>query len=104
VTNDYDNSSLDLCTGGSITITWTLVDLCQTQTATATFTLTPPPSISVAAPASITLSTCDFTNAASDAVQAQADLDARLAQWISDGNAALNRHRRVRSRCDKRLR
>ncbi|OEK08391.1 hypothetical protein A8C32_02770 [Flavivirga aquatica] len=42
VGNNFTNQSIDFCTGGSITITWDIVDLCETTNRTATYTFTKP--------------------------------------------------------------
>src|SRR5690606_40079712 len=40
VTNDFNGQSIDLCEGGALTITWNIVDACETTSTTATYTLT----------------------------------------------------------------
>ncbi|PLB18232.1 MAG: TPR repeat containing exported protein [Flavobacteriaceae bacterium FS1-H7996/R] len=42
VTNDFASQSIDFCTGGSLTITWQVQDLCGISTSTATYTYTKP--------------------------------------------------------------
>ncbi|MEL0456230.1 gliding motility-associated C-terminal domain-containing protein, partial [Flavobacteriaceae bacterium SZ-1-7] len=42
VSNDFTNQTIDFCTGGSITVTWTVTDLCDTINVSATYTFTQP--------------------------------------------------------------
>ena len=44
VDDDFDPAQdiIDLCTGGAVTVTWTITDLCFSTTVSATYTVTPP--------------------------------------------------------------
>src|SRR5690606_18228884 len=63
-----------LCTGGTVTVTFTATDLCETPTATATFTVTPPTPVEITAPTATTVNACDYAD--------QAALDAAFATWL----------------------
>ena len=89
MTNDYLAQSIDICTGGSVTITWTATDLCSTDDITATYTVTPPADVAITGPADETVLTCDFDNATHDQVQAQADLDQAIADWVAAQTASV---------------
>ena len=88
VTNDFNPAAntLDYCTDGTVTITWTITDLCETQTAAATYTYT--------APEALTFQTriIDDSNAASLTLlllaEAQALLNADLAAWVAANQTA----------------
>ena len=71
------HNSFDYCTGGTVTITWTIEDLCDTQTVTADYIVTPPPALTFTSPADETHDACEFD--AADLAAAQALLDADLA-------------------------
>ena len=88
VTSDFVAQTIDYCIGGSITITWTVEDMCESTDVSATYTLTAPTALSFTGPTDVTVAACTFDNAADDLVQAQADLDADIAQWVSDNQAA----------------
>ncbi|WP_406683657.1 gliding motility-associated C-terminal domain-containing protein [Seonamhaeicola sp. MEBiC1930] len=83
VTNDYAGQTLTFCASGSITITWTITDLCETiNNITATYTFTQPDGISFTNPSNKTVDTCDFDN--DDPATAQTNLDADIATWVTD--------------------
>ena len=111
VTNNFVAQSIDYCTGGTITITWTIVitsysihytklydgtititwtieDLCETQTVTADFSVTPPPALTWTDPLPETHDACEFD--AADLTSAQAALDQAIADWVNtnQGNFA----------------
>ena len=88
VTSDFVAQSIDYCTGGSITITWTVADMCESTDVSATYTLTPPAPLSWTDPIDATIDACTFDNLADNLVQAQADLDADIASWVATNQAA----------------
>ncbi len=87
VTNDFINQLIDYCEGGSITITWTIEDLCETITETATYTLNPPPPIIWISPVDLTIDACDLYDGDPDITQA--NIDAGIAQWVKDNQDAI---------------
>ena len=36
LSNDWNNTYIDFCAGGAVTVTWTVADICDTQTTSAT--------------------------------------------------------------------
>ena len=50
VTSDFTNQSINLCAGGTVTITWTITDKCQTATVDAIYTVTPAPPVQLTCP------------------------------------------------------
>ncbi|MFI0431496.1 hypothetical protein, partial [Mariniflexile sp. HMF6888] len=74
VTNDFESQSIDMCTGGSLTINWTIKDNCTESTVAATYTLTKPAGINHYFPDPVTVSACDFEN--------QEDFDTKFAEWV----------------------
>ncbi|MBU3823000.1 gliding motility-associated C-terminal domain-containing protein, partial [Flavobacteriaceae bacterium XHP0103] len=88
VTNDFSNQSIDFCTGGSITITWTIEDICETKTPSATYTLTQPEPVAYTAPSDDSADACEFDNA--DPIAAQAALDADIAAWVDAQTDIIN--------------
>ncbi len=80
VTNDFTNQSIDFCTGGNISITWTITDLCETLTRSATYTFMQPERIDFTSPIGKTVETCDFDN--DDLTVAQSNLDADIVAWV----------------------
>ncbi|WP_158293264.1 hypothetical protein, partial [Allotamlana fucoidanivorans] len=68
------------CTGGTVTITWTIDDICETFTPQATYTLTQPQVVSYTSPSDDTADACEFDNA--DPTAAQNALDADIAAWV----------------------
>src|SRR6478672_2878129 len=72
LTNDAAAASA-LCTGGSVTVTFTAKDLCQNPTATATFTVNKPADVVITKPADTTVNACDYPD--------QAALDAAIKAW-----------------------
>jgi len=75
VTHDYVAQSIVLCDGGSITITWSITDLCHSSTETATFTLTKPALVTYDAPTGTSTLSCDYAD--------QTALDAAIAAWVN---------------------
>jgi hypothetical protein len=65
-----------LCSGGTVTVTWTVDDLCENPTFEASFTLTPPPAVTFTQPGNLTVDACDFAD--------QAAVDARFNTWLSE--------------------
>ncbi|WP_396600968.1 gliding motility-associated C-terminal domain-containing protein [Algibacter sp. R77976] len=82
VSNDYTNQSIDLCTGGSITINWTIDDICETFTPNATYTVTPPEAITFIAPVDDSSNTCDYTD--------QNALDTAFNNWVAAQTSAFS--------------
>ncbi|MFY0714189.1 gliding motility-associated C-terminal domain-containing protein, partial [Seonamhaeicola sp. NFXS20] len=83
ITNDYAGQTLTFCSSGSVTVTWTITDKCETiNNITATYTFTQPDSISFTNPSNKTVDTCDFDN--DDPAIAQTDLDANIANWVTE--------------------
>ena len=65
-----------LCVGGSITVTWSITDLCETVTPLeATFTLTLGDAVEVSCPADVDQASCFYGD--------QATLDQAFADWIA---------------------
>ena len=84
VTNDFTTQSIDICTGGSVTITWTVTDLCQTSTAQAIYTVTPPPALTFIPPAPVTVAACTFdTTEPANLPAAQLALNLAIADWVT---------------------
>ncbi|MFI0431497.1 hypothetical protein, partial [Mariniflexile sp. HMF6888] len=82
VTNDYTNQSITFCNSGSIAITWTITDLCETiNSITATYTFTQPEGIAFTDPSSKVADACDFDN--DSPALAQTNLNADIAAWVS---------------------
>ncbi|MEL0457627.1 hypothetical protein WJN01_15430, partial [Flavobacteriaceae bacterium SZ-1-7] len=81
ITNDFVDQSISFCATGSITITWTVEDLCETTNPTATYTFTQPDGINFNNPSAKDVNSCDFDN--DNPVVAQNDLDADIAAWVS---------------------
>src|SRR5690606_26282273 len=89
VTNDFNGQSIDLCEGGALTITWNIVDACETTSTTATYTLTEPLGfVHSLEPANKTVDACDFDNA--DLITAQAALDSDIAAWVDAQTFAIS--------------
>src|SRR5690606_3506269 len=72
VTNNFTDQSIVFCSSDSITITWTIEDICGTTTVDATYTFTQPEGISFTDPSNDTAEACEFVN--SDPAVAQAAL------------------------------
>ena len=90
VVHDYSNQSVDICTGGSITITWTVEDICETTSFTATFSVDPPNPLSVNSPMDTTITSSSFINLTPG--EAQDSLNQIFEQWIAwiDDNLVLD--------------
>ncbi|MDD7885669.1 gliding motility-associated C-terminal domain-containing protein [Flavivirga sp. 57AJ16] len=88
VSHDFTNQSIDLCSGGSLTVTWTIDDICETLTPTATYTLTAPTEISFTNPVDDASDACEFGS--TDAIAAQANLDTDIATWVTNQTTAIN--------------
>ncbi|WP_165361004.1 hypothetical protein, partial [Candidatus Chloroploca sp. Khr17] len=63
-----------LCTGGEVSVTYEIADLCTTAGITRTFTLTAPVAVAVAGPENADLNSCAYAD--------QAALDAAFTAWI----------------------
>ncbi|MEL0456231.1 hypothetical protein WJN01_08340, partial [Flavobacteriaceae bacterium SZ-1-7] len=81
ITNDFVGQSISFCATGSITITWTVQDLCETTNPTATYAFTQPDGINFNNPSDKDVNSCDFDN--DNPVVAQNDLDADIVAWVS---------------------
>ena len=83
--NDWDGSYPDIC-GGTITITWTVEDLCETTTITASYEVTPPPAIVLPTVPSEVVNACDFgyDGTTTDSTSAVAALQAAVDAWIAN--------------------
>jgi len=62
-----------LCDGGTVTISFTVVDLCQTVSVSKTFTVVKPSPLAITSPANLSASSCNYAN--------QAALNAAFASW-----------------------
>ncbi|QGY43693.1 hypothetical protein GM418_08500 [Maribellus comscasis] len=89
LSNDWDNSYIDFCAGGSITITWTVTDICDTQTTTATYTVNPVPPLTLTQPADKTVDACDFDDTSDNLTAAQNALNADFDAWLAAQAAAV---------------
>ena len=89
VTNDFDPAQdiIDLCTGGAVTVTWTITDLCFSTTVAATYTVTPPSTVTPGPATSPTVLACSFDNDVPAA--AQTALNTALAAWVTAQTAAV---------------
>ena len=67
--------SPNLCTGGSVTATYSISDNCSQDSVSATFTITPSAPVAVTGPSNVSSTSCDYTN--------QSALDASFASWMS---------------------
>jgi hypothetical protein len=77
VTNNAASQTLpDICTGGVVTVTWTITDLCFTTTVEATFTVNPPASVTPPVIAGDEVDACDFED--QDELIAAATLKIRM--------------------------
>ncbi|WP_345075709.1 hypothetical protein, partial [Flavivirga amylovorans] len=81
VSNDFTNQSIDLCTGGDLTVTWTIDDICETITPTATYSLTTPTVVSFTNPTDNTVQSCDFDD--------QNELNTAFDNWVVAQSAAI---------------
>ncbi|WNH12382.1 PKD domain-containing protein [Thalassobellus suaedae] len=88
VSNDFVAQSIDFCTGGDVTITWTVADICGTTNPTATYTLTQPDAVAYTTPSGDTAQSCEFDN--TDAAAAQTALDADIAAWVTAQTDIIN--------------
>ncbi|WP_345271815.1 gliding motility-associated C-terminal domain-containing protein, partial [Flaviramulus aquimarinus] len=75
------DQSIDLCTGGSITINWTVEDICEIFTPNATYTLTPPGDITYNNPSNANEQSCDFAD--------QTEVDAAFNDWVTAQSTAI---------------
>ena len=67
-----DEDAPDACTGGSVTVTFTVTDDCgQTESCTATFSVAPAPAVTITCPQDETIAACT----------SQSDIDAAFAAW-----------------------
>jgi large repetitive protein len=69
------------CSGGAVTVTWTITDLCDTITLSAQFIVTPAPAVTYNQPSDLTTAACSYT--------AQSGIDAAFATWVATQTAAI---------------
>jgi len=80
--HNFEGQYISLSEGGSITIEWTINELCEPlDNLTATFTLNAPQEITASAPESREVTTCVYAN--------QTELNAAIEAWVTDETAAL---------------
>jgi uncharacterized repeat protein (TIGR01451 family) len=73
VDHDFDAQTIDICEDGSITITWTITDACQTIDLEATLTFTPAEPVILTCPP-------EFV---ADACLTQEELDEAFENWLA---------------------
>src|SRR5690625_2498385 len=66
-------SAPTLC-GGSVTVTYSVTDLCENDEKTATFTITSPNELVISKPDDVDLNSCDFAD--------QEEVDGAFASWL----------------------
>src|ERR671929_2275 len=71
----YAPAPPQLCQGGTVTVTFTATDKCQTVSATSTYTVTPPTPLTVTAPAAKTVDACTITD--------QSALNQDFQSWLA---------------------
>ncbi|MFB9056580.1 gliding motility-associated C-terminal domain-containing protein [Mariniflexile ostreae] len=81
ITHNYTDQSIAFCLGGSVSVIWTVEDLCETTTETATYTLTKPNEITYKAPENTSSTACKFDNSTPE--KAQAALNADISTWVN---------------------
>src|SRR5688572_10354031 len=81
VRRNFTNQTINLCAGGSVTITWTITDKCDTTTVDAIYTVTPAPALTFSQPADATVASCTFAD--------QTALNAAIAAWVTHQTTAL---------------
>ncbi|WP_340115148.1 hypothetical protein, partial [Maribellus mangrovi] len=87
--NDFDGTYIDFCAGGSILVTWTVSDICDTITTQATYTVNPVPSLSLTAPSDETVNACDIYDADDNQASAQAALNTAFDTWLTAQTTAV---------------
>jgi large repetitive protein len=81
INNSSSQSIPAHCSGGAVTVTWTITDLCDTITLSAQFIVTPAPAVTYNQPSDLTTAACSYT--------AQAGIDAAFATWVATQTAAI---------------
>ena len=91
VSSDFTGQTLDYCTDGSVTITWTVEDLCGSTDVTATYTYTAPAAVAFNAPAGDSSDGCEFDDASGTVTLAQAQqaLTDDIAAWVTAQTTAI---------------
>ena len=89
IDDDFDGNYIDFCSGGAITITWTVTDICDEITTSATYTVNPVPALTLTAPADATHDACEFDQADDNLTAAQAALDANFDAWLAAQTTAV---------------
>jgi large repetitive protein len=91
LTNNAPSAGPTHCTGGFITVTWNISDLCEDINVGATYTLTAAPAVTSSSPSSTTEESCDFAD--------QAAVNADFAAWVAAQTAQIN----VGGGCDPQI-
>jgi large repetitive protein len=74
------------CSGGAVTVTWTITDLCDTITLSAQFIVTPAPAVTYNQPSDLTTAACSYTaQAGIDAAFVTGGLLLRLPRLLKAG-------------------
>lgn len=76
VSHDWDGTAPVLCDGGTVEVTWTVSDMCESVAFSATFELTAPEAIELSGPADASHLSTDFAG--------QAALDAAFEAWLDE--------------------
>ncbi len=77
VANDAASITVpDLCAGGTATVTWSVIDLCESPSFNAAFIVTPPEPVTFTEPQDITVNACDYAD--------QAALNSAFNTWLAD--------------------
>ena len=84
ITNDAPVAGPTICAGGTITVTWTITDVCLTTPTelTATYTVNAAPAVTNNNPADATVASCDFAN--------QGAIDTDFADWVTNQTTAIS--------------
>ena len=65
-----------LCSGGSVTVSYSIEDNCTKDSVSATFSITKADAVDVTGPANVSKTSCDYA--------VQADVDTAFAAWLAD--------------------
>ncbi|MCF7559960.1 gliding motility-associated C-terminal domain-containing protein, partial [Sabulilitoribacter multivorans] len=80
VSHDYNNETIDICTGGAIVVNWTIEDICETINRSATYTLVAPTAITYTAPVNDSSDACDYAD--------QSEVDTAFNNWVAAQTSA----------------
>ena len=75
ITHDWDGVTYPAWCGGSVVVTWTVEDLCETVSFTSTFEVEAPAELVLIAPPARTYSACEFDT--------QTKLNTKFSEWVS---------------------